>query len=81
MIGIVASAAVCFVVCWAELVVKSGADSLVTGHCGPKAYRVLSVAGVKVYRSDASTVALALEAFRTGKLKAADSADVEGHWA
>ena len=65
----------------AELVARSGVGCLVTGHCGPKAYRVLSEAGIKVYGSDAPSVALALEAFRSGTLKPADSADVEGHWA
>lgn len=51
-----------------------------TGHCGPKAFRVLSAAGVKVYDTDQPTVAAALEAFKAGWLKPAESADVEGHW-
>lgn len=64
----------------AETAVRSGAQAVVTGHCGPKAFRVLSAAGVKVYNTDLPTVAAALEAFKTGKLKPAESADVEGHW-
>jgi predicted Fe-Mo cluster-binding NifX family protein len=64
----------------AETVVRAGAKALVSGHCGPKAFRVLSAAGVKVYNADQPTVAAALEAFKTGKLKPADSSDVEGHW-
>jgi predicted Fe-Mo cluster-binding NifX family protein len=64
----------------AETVVRAGAGSLVTGHCGPKAFRVLSAAGVKVYNTDLPTVAAALAAFKAGTLKLADSADVEGHW-
>ena len=64
----------------AETVARSGADCLVTGHCGPKAYRVLSAAGVKVYNTDIPTVAAALDAFKAGRLKPAESADVEGHW-
>jgi predicted Fe-Mo cluster-binding NifX family protein len=64
----------------AETVVRSGAKAVVTGHCGPKAFRVLSAAGVKVYNTDLPTVAAALEAFKAGTLKSADSADVEGHW-
>ena len=63
-----------------ETVVRSGAKAVVTGHCGPKAFRVLSAAGVKVYNTDLPTVAAALEAFKAGKLKPADSSDVEGHW-
>lgn len=64
----------------AETVVRSGAKALVSGHCGPKAFRVLSAAGVKVYSSDGPTVAAALEKFKAGELKEASGADVEGHW-
>jgi predicted Fe-Mo cluster-binding NifX family protein len=65
----------------AETVARSGAKSIVTGHCGPKAFRVLRAAGIKIFNSDAHTVAAALEQYRAGKLSEADSADVEGHWA
>jgi predicted Fe-Mo cluster-binding NifX family protein len=65
----------------AETVVKLGAKALVTGHCGPKAFRVLLAAGVKIFNTDAPTVADALEQYRTGKLTEAGAADVEGHWA
>jgi predicted Fe-Mo cluster-binding NifX family protein len=64
----------------AETVVRSGAKAIVTGHCGPKAFRVLSAAGVKVYNTDQPTVAAALEAFKAGTLRLAESSDVEGHW-
>jgi predicted Fe-Mo cluster-binding NifX family protein len=64
----------------AETVVRSGAQVVVTGHCGPKAFRVLSAAGVKVYNTDQPTVAAALAAYKAGTLKPAESADVEGHW-
>jgi len=64
----------------AETVARSGAKSLVTGHCGPKAFRVLLAAGIKVYTTDALTVAAALKQYRTGKLTEAKAADVEGHW-
>ena len=65
----------------AEAVARSGAKSLVTGHCGPKAFRVLLAAGIKVYTTDAPTVAAALEQYRSGKLTEAKAADVDGHWA
>ncbi len=64
----------------AETVVRSGATVLVSGHCGPKAFRVLAAAGVKVYSSDAPTVAAALEKFKAGELKESAGADVQGHW-
>jgi predicted Fe-Mo cluster-binding NifX family protein len=65
----------------AEAIVKAGASGLVTGHVGPKAFRVLSAAGIAVYLTDAATVADALGRWREGKLAPARSADVEGHWA
>jgi len=64
----------------AETVARLGAKSLVTGHCGPKAFRVLLAAGVKVYTAESLTVAEALERFREGKLIETLAADVEGHW-
>jgi len=64
----------------AQAVSRSGASSLVTGHCGPKAFKVLQAAGVAIYTTDAPTVAEALDRFRAGSLSRAQSADVEGHW-
>ena len=64
-----------------EIVARSGAAGLVTGHCGPKAFRVLAAAGIKVFQTDAATVGEALEQYRSGRLQEAVGADVEGHWA
>jgi predicted Fe-Mo cluster-binding NifX family protein len=64
----------------AETVARSGAKALVSGHCGPKAFRVLSAAKIKIFNADASTVAEALEKFKSGSLREAAAADVEGHW-
>jgi predicted Fe-Mo cluster-binding NifX family protein len=65
----------------AETVCRLGAKCVVTGHCGPKAFRVLTAAGVTIYNTQASTVAEALARYKSGELSAAGSADVEGHWA
>lgn len=64
----------------AETVARHGARALVSGHCGPKAFRVLKAAGIGIYTSNAATVGQALEAYRAGTLAEAASADVEGHW-
>ena len=63
-----------------QTVVETGAEALITGHVGPKAFRVLQSAGIAVYTSDAATVKKALEAFASGDLSPQDDADVEGHW-
>lgn len=64
----------------AETVVRAGADTLVTGHCGPKAFKVLNASGVAVYNCTAATVAEALAGLLAGSLQPASSSDVEGHW-
>jgi predicted Fe-Mo cluster-binding NifX family protein len=65
----------------AETVARLGAKAIVSGHCGPKAFRVLTAAGIRIYNADAGTVAEALEQYRAGKLVEAGGADVQGHWA
>lgn len=64
----------------AEAMVRAGANCLVTGHCGPNAFRALNAAGIAIYSCAEPTVTAALDAFRAGKLKPMESADVEGHW-
>jgi predicted Fe-Mo cluster-binding NifX family protein len=59
---------------------KAGADVLITGHCGPKAFSVLQAAGIKVYLSDAKTIADAYALFKKGALKAAEAPNAESHW-
>lgn len=65
----------------AQNVAASGAQALVSGHCGPKAFRVLNAAGVKAYTSNAATVQEALDQYQAGALTELKAADVEGHWA
>lgn len=63
----------------AETVSRAGADCVLTGHCGPKAFRALSAAGIRIYTGVGGTVADALDRLRSGQLKQAESADTEGH--
>lgn len=63
-----------------ELVVREGAKALLTGHCGPKAFRVLSAAGVEVFNGCAGTVEQAIENYRKGELRKSEAPDVSGHW-
>jgi len=65
----------------AQNVATSGAQALVSGHCGPKAFRVLLAAGIKAYTSNVATVSEALAQYQAGSLTELKSADVEGHWA
>lgn len=64
----------------AATVVSTGVQAVITGHCGPKAFKVLEAAGIKVYTSTAATVKEALKEFQEGRLEALSDADVSGHW-
>lgn len=64
----------------AVTVASTGAEAVITGHCGPKAFQVLEEAGIKVYTVTANTLKEALEAFEAGKCQLLASADVNGHW-
>lgn len=61
-------------------VIDSGATQLVTGHCGPKAYRALKAAGIDVLLTQETTVEAALHRLEAGDLATAVAADVDGHW-
>jgi predicted Fe-Mo cluster-binding NifX family protein len=65
----------------AETVARMGARTVITGHCGPKAFKTLHAAGIQVVTGAHGTVREAVEAFAKGALVPAASSDVEGHWA
>lgn len=52
----------------AENFIKTGAKILITGNCGPKAYRLLNAANVEIFNSTAPTVKTALEQYLNGEL-------------
>ncbi len=58
----------------------SGAQVLLTGYCGPKAFKTLAAAGVKVANDMTGTVKEAVKAFEEGRVTYADEANVDGHW-
>jgi len=64
----------------AETISRLGAECLLTGHCGPKAFRALAAAGIRVYSGAGGTVAEAIASFEAGRLTQAAAADVDGHW-
>jgi predicted Fe-Mo cluster-binding NifX family protein len=65
----------------AETICRMGADVVITGHCGPKAFRALQAGDVQVVVGAETNVAEAIEQFQGGQLVPADVADVDGHWA
>ena len=65
----------------AQNVAELGVQAVISGNVGPKAFRVLIMAGIAVHLCGEGSVADALARFRKGELKAIDAANVEGHWA
>ena len=64
----------------AVMVSKKGAEILLTGFCGPNAFKTLKAAGVKVANDVSGTVRDAVNAFNEGEAAFADGANVEGQW-
>jgi predicted Fe-Mo cluster-binding NifX family protein len=64
----------------AAMLSKKGAEVLLTGYCGPNAYKTLQAAGIKVVNDVSGTVKDSVDALIEGKLAFADSANAEAHW-
>ena len=64
----------------AQNVINKDVDVVITGHCGPKAFKVLSESGVKIFIVEAGKIVEIVEKFKKCELKELASADVEGHW-
>lgn len=64
----------------ARMVSDKGAGVLLTGYCGPNAFKALKAAEIDVANNASGTVKEAVQAYLDGKLPLADKADVEGHW-
>lgn len=65
----------------AQKVAESGANAVITGNLGPKAFRVLDSASIKGYSiSKESTIEEAIKAFNNDELKILSQPNVEGHW-
>lgn len=63
-----------------KTIVDHKAEAVITGNCGPKAFNVLSAAGVKVFIGAKGTVKESIARYQNGELQAADNPNVEGHW-
>jgi predicted Fe-Mo cluster-binding NifX family protein len=63
-----------------ETIARHGAEVLLTGHCGPNAFRALAAAGIKVVIGVKGVARDAIEKFKNGEYTFTESADVDGHW-
>lgn len=64
----------------ASMISDHGADILLTGHCGPNAFKALKAAGIGVANHVSGTVREAVDAYLKGKMPLAKEADVEEQW-
>ena len=65
----------------ARNVLEFGADAVITGNVGPKAFTTLKAGNVGVYTGASGPVEDAIAAFKAEQLECASEANVEGHWA
>jgi len=61
-------------------VIESGATVLISGHCGPKAMKVLKSKEIAVYLVESGSIREAIVKFEYGELVQIFDADVEEHW-
>ncbi len=64
----------------AQNVIDQKAEALITGHCGPKAFRALQAAGIEVYLAPEGSITQTLDRFDHGQFLPAVGANVDGHW-
>ncbi len=64
----------------ATMVSNRGAAVLLTGYCGPNAFKTLNAGGVKVVNDVSGTVRGVVEDFKNGEVTYSEEANVEGHW-
>lgn len=64
----------------AQTVVESGAQAVLTGNCGPKAFQVLQAARIPVAVGLAGSIRKVLKRYKEGKIQFAQEPNVAGHW-
>jgi len=64
----------------ASNVADFGAEAVITGNVGPKAFRTLSAAGIRVFLVENCTVKESVKKLKKGELSEVDRANVESHW-
>jgi len=64
----------------AENIAKHNPAAVLTGNCGPKAFRVLQSAGVGVVVGVKGKIEEAVRAYARGDYQPAGEANVQGHW-
>ena len=64
----------------AKMVSEKQTEVLLTGFCGPNAFKALNAAKIKVAGNVEGSVKNAVKAYLDGQLPLSDEANVEGQW-
>jgi len=64
----------------AQNVANHQPEVVLTGNCGPKAFKILKAVGVKVVVGVYGKIEDVIQAYLRGEFKHAKDANVEGHW-
>jgi predicted Fe-Mo cluster-binding NifX family protein len=64
----------------AQVVTNHRAEVVLTGNCGPKAFRTLEAAGIRVVVGVSGRIEDAIRTYLRGEFAHAKEANVEGHW-
>jgi predicted Fe-Mo cluster-binding NifX family protein len=64
----------------AKAVSEKGAEVLLTGFCGPNAFKAMNAAKIGVANNASGSIREAVQAYLDGKLPLSDEANVEGQW-
>lgn len=64
----------------ATMVHDKGAEVLMTGYCGPKAFATLQAANIRVVSDTTGTITDAIEQFKNGSVTYTTSANADAHW-
>ena len=63
----------------AQLIADKGVETVLTGNCGPNAFRTLEAAGIAVVVGATGTVQEAVDAYKAGALSATGGPNVDSH--
>jgi predicted Fe-Mo cluster-binding NifX family protein len=64
----------------AAMVSNADAEVLLTGFCGPNAFKTLDAASIKVVNDQTGRVIDVIQKFKQGNVIFADGANKDGHW-
>jgi len=64
----------------AQNILNLEATVLITGNCGPKAFKVLTAGDIKIFSSPSTDVSQAISAYQNNQLNELTDSNVEGHW-